>query len=674
MLLKKLLISFAVLCWLPGLKAQTGACTTLGQTPPTAFPVCGNDTFTQSSVNLCSGQVIPVPCSSTTVYSDINPYWYKFTCYSAGTLSFTITPNNLGDDYDWQIFDITGHDPSDVFNNAGLFVVGNWAGTYGVTGTSSTATSKIQCASTPGDGTPTFSKEPNLILGHTYLLMVSHYTNTQSGYSLSFKGGTASITDTTAPALVSARASCDDSKITIQLKKKMQCSTVAADGSDFNLNSPSVSITAASGNSCAASFDMDSVTLVLSAPLPVGNYAVTMRDGTDNNTLLDNCNTPIPVGASVPFAIIPQAPTPMDSLTTPGCAANTLQLVFSKQILCSSIAPDGSDFTLSGPSPVTIAGAAGNCQAGGQSSIINVQLSGQIVTGGTYQISLKSGDDGNTIIDECGQETPAGATLSFITKDTVSAAFSDKVLYGCIQDTISFSVPSKNGVDQWQWIFDDGDTSLLQNPEETYAVFNQKTVQLIVSNGFCSDTSTTKITLDNAINASFEAPNLLCPKDQALFKNNSTGNISSWLWEFGDGATSADQDPTGHLYPLTGIEKVYRVLLIVQNALGCSDTAAEPVDVLKSCYIAVPSAFTPNGDGVNDYLYPLNAYNADNLDFKVYNRYGQLVFETRDWTLKWDGRLGGHPQPAGSYVWTLQYTDRDTRKSFVLKGVSILIR
>ncbi len=304
-----------------------------------------------------------------------------------------------------------------------------------------------------------------------------------------------------------------------------------------------------------------------------------------------------------------------------------------------------------------------------------MQLSGPIVTGGTYQITLQTGDDGNTIIDECGQQTPAGASLSFITKDTVSAAFSDQILYGCVRDTISFSAPSKNGVDQWQWIFDDGDTSTLQNPEETYTVFNQKTVQLIVSNGFCSDTSTAKILLDNAINASFEAPNLLCPKDQALFKNNSTGNIISWLWEFGDGATSADQEPTGHLFPLTGIEKVYRVLLIVQNALGCSDTAADPVDVLKSCYIAVPSAFTPNGDGVNDYLYPLNAYNADNLDFKVYNRYGQLVFETRDWDLEMGcGRLGGQPQPAGSYVWTLQYTDRDTGKTLVLKGVSILIR
>ncbi len=115
-------------------------------------------------------------------------------------------------------------------------------------------------------------------------------------------------------------------------------------------------------------------------------------------------------------------------------------------------------------------------------------------------------------------------------------------------------------------------------------------------------------------------------------------------------------------------------MLIVQNKPGCRDTAVQQVDVLRSCYIAVPSAFTPNGDGVNDYLYPLNAYKADDLDFRVFNRSGQLVFETKEWTGKWDGRVGGQPLPPGTFVWTLQYTDRDTKKKFFLKGTTILIR
>ena len=98
------------------------------------------------------------------------------------------------------------------------------------------------------------------------------------------------------------------------------------------------------------------------------------------------------------------------------------------------------------------------------------------------------------------------------------------------------------------------------------------------------------------------------------------------------------------------------------------------IKVLYNCYIAVPSAFTPNGDGLNDYLYPLNAYKADNLEFRVFNRWGQLVFETKDWTKKWDGKITGNPQAPGTYVWMLRYINRDTGKLFSEKGTTVLIR
>src|ERR1700759_3750867 len=88
-------------------------CTTLGQTPLTGFPVCGSSVFKQSSVPPCFNGTIPTPCPANgNVYQDLNPYWYKFTCFGAGTLKLTITPNNLGDDYDWQLFDVTGQNPN----------------------------------------------------------------------------------------------------------------------------------------------------------------------------------------------------------------------------------------------------------------------------------------------------------------------------------------------------------------------------------------------------------------------------------------------------------------------------------------------------------------------------------------------------------------------------------
>ena len=120
-------------------------------------------------------------------------------------------------------------------------------------------------------------------------------------------------------------------------------------------------------------------------------------------------------------------------------------------------------------------------------------------------------------------------------------------------------------------------------------------------------------------------------------------------------------------------DDTYVVRLAIADTSGCTDTAYHFVKVLDNCYIAVPTAFTPNGDGLNDYLYPLNAYKATNLSFKVFNRAGQLAYETKDWSVKWDGNIKGTKQASGVYVWMLDYNDA-TGKKISLKGTTLLIR
>ncbi len=678
MLILLLLVIPGPSTWLK-LRGQTGptACSTLGQTPPTAFPVCGTAEFKQAMVPACGGNKIPVPCNDGATYTDINPFWYKFTCFAGGTLGFVIAPNTITDDYDWQIFDVTGHDPNDVYTQSSLFVSGNWSSNSGSTGASNNNNNygSINCA---GPTYPNMNSMPTLIQGHNYLLLVSHFTNdNQSGYSLTFAGGTASITDIIPPALNAVQPVCDGHTIRVVLNKKMKCSSLDADGTDFTLAPlPSgLQITGASATSCSSGFDFDTLTLALNGPLPAGNYTLTAANGTDGNTVLDNCGNQIPVGQSLSFTMIVPQPTPLDSITPVSCAPNQLRLVFRKGIQCSSIAADGSDFTVTGTSPVAITGVSTSCDAGGLTNIILLNLSAPIRTAGNFVVTLQPRSTGNTLLDECGLRSPT-SSIGFSTKDTVSAkAFLDPILYGCKNDTVVYSYPAQNGVNQWVWVFDNTDTSRLQDPpQHIYSASGTHTVKLFVSNGVCSDATTASIVLDNAIKAAFEGPSILCPRDYASFKNNSTGFIDSWTWDFGDGTTSNLQTPADHLFPATGVETNYAVKLIAGNARGCHDTAIQKVDVLRSCYIAVPTAFTPNGDGLNDYLYPLNAFKADNLVFQVFNRQGQLVFESHDWTQKWDGRIQGHDAPTGTYAWYLQYTDHDSGRKFFQKGTSILIR
>ena len=652
--------------------ARSQNCTTIGQNPSTAFPVCGTDTFSQSIVPYCGGRLLPGQCKNDGI-ADLNPFWYKFTCFSAGTLGFLITPNDLSDDYDWELFDITGHNPNDIYTDPSLIVGCNWSGNVGLTGASAAGTSLYNCA---GPTYPTFSSRPALQLNHNYLLLISHFTTftpSQNGYKLSFGGGTASITDTITPDIVSASASCDATQIIIKLNKKMLCNSLDADGSDFVISPGGPAIVSASAMSCGGGFDMDTVILNMSGPLSPGNYTITLNNGSDANTLLDVCGRNITPGKNIPLVIPVLQPTPMDSLTKVGCSPQSLQLVFKNNIKCNSIAPDGSDFIITGPSPVSIISAQGNC-INGVSMQINLSLSGPIQTQGIYQVTLVKGNDGNTVIDDCGQETPVGSTLNFSTKDTVSADFSYTIFQSCTVDSVAFFHDGRNGVNQWQWTFDYSGSSNLRDPVAYFTTFGTKQIVLTVSNGVCSDTATKNINLDNTLTSAFETNNLLCPEDTATFINKSLGNITNYYWDFGDGTTSLSKDPGPHHYPILSEEKIYTVKLIIKNLAGCYDTAFNNVRVLKSCYIAVPNAFTPNGDNLNDFLYPVNAYKADNLEFSVYNRVGQRVFHTTDWTKKWDGTINGDPQDAGVYVWTLKYTNHDTGKKVFQKGSTVLIR
>ena len=669
MRVKSVIILTAFLFFVLLARAQT--CTTIGQNPSTAFPVCGTSVFSQTTVPNCGGKIVPGPCAAKDSVTDTNPFWYKFTCFSAGTLGFLIDPADQDDDYDWQLFDVTGHNPNDVYTDKSLLVSCNWSGNPGLTGSSSAGRSLYNCA---GFSYPTFSSMPSLKLNHDYLLLVSHFTKfrpSQKGYQLSFGGGTASITDTIPPALKSINSSCDATKIYIQLNKRMKCSSLAADGSDFVISSAVAKINSAVPF-CNA-FDMDSLELNLSGRLPIGDYIISVKNGTDGNTLLDNCGTNIPVGNSLPLSILPLAPTPMDSLIPVKCAPQSLQLIFRENILCNSVAPNGSDFIVTGPSPVNVINAVTDCVNDG-SKTITINLSAPIVNAGIYQIKLKTGDDGNTILDECSEQTPAGSSISFTVKDTVSADFTYQIDLGCRWDTIHFVHDGKNEVNQWFWQLYYNGTSTLQNPVTYFNSFGMKKIILTVSNGFCTDTISKQIFLDNELKAAFETSNILCPEDSAVFKNTSIGKIISYDWNFQNGNFSMDQNPFPQKYSIILTEKNYPVMLVVQNNLGCFDTVVNNIRVLKSCYIAVPNAFTPNGDGLNDFLYPVNAYKADNLEFKIYNRLGQLVFQTNDWTQKWDGTIKGEPQDAGIYVWTLKYILRDTGKSIFTKGSTVLIR
>jgi gliding motility-associated-like protein len=163
------------------------------------------------------------------------------------------------------------------------------------------------------------------------------------------------------------------------------------------------------------------------------------------------------------------------------------------------------------------------------------------------------------------------------------------------------------------------------------------------------------------------------------FTNNSVSNFPEdpdlhYLWSFGDGVTSTEKNPQ-HLFPQTG---TYRVLLTVYNNGGCMDTASVEITETIIPKLAVPDAFTPNGDGLNDHIAPI-AFGVTKIEFRIYNRWGQMVFQSNDPQITylmnkgWDGTFKGKPQEMDTYAYTLQAVFNDGTET-TKQGSITLIR
>ena len=129
---------------------------------------------------------------------------------------------------------------------------------------------------------------------------------------------------------------------------------------------------------------------------------------------------------------------------------------------------------------------------------------------------------------------------------------------------------------------------------------------------------------------------------------------------------AAAQNPVAVLYNDT------RFTLEVMDIAGCKGWDTVFIKVYAGPTYYVPTAFSPNGDGRNDIFRPIPSGIVKTNWFRVYNRFGNLLFETNEWLKGWDGRYRGRKQPIGAYVWVIQGVD-NKGKTIEKKGTVILV-
>jgi gliding motility-associated-like protein len=216
----------------------------------------------------------------------------------------------------------------------------------------------------------------------------------------------------------------------------------------------------------------------------------------------------------------------------------------------------------------------------------------------------------------------------------------------------------------WNWNFGDGSSnSPIKNPVHTYTTAGVYNVVLTaISNNSCAATISKTVTINPQPIAQFGMTNdPTIALEPVYFSDFSapTGSITTWLWSFGDEGSGTGSSPT-HVYQNSG---VYVITLTVFDNNGCSDTVSKSIDV--QILPQVPTAFTPNKDNNNDLLF-VKGGPFEKITFRVYNNWGELLFETNDQKIGWDGTKNGKDQPVGVYVWTLfvdMYNNRQVKKN-----------
>jgi gliding motility-associated-like protein len=354
---------------------------------------------------------------------------------------------------------------------------------------------------------------------------------------------------------------------------------------------------------------------------------------------------------------------------------------------------DGVSFTPSSTNTYTVTGTDVNGCTGTDQVIVTVNPIPVVSAGNDLSICEGSGmtltgSGANTYSWDNGVQNgvtfnPSVGTTTYTVTGTTSAnctgtdqvnitvnalpivSFDSDVTQGCLPLQVSLTNSSSNS-SECVWTLSDG-TVLLGCGSVSHWFTSSGCFDVTLSitdNNGCvsSSTSNDLVCVEAPPVASFEpSANEVATYDTEIFFDNTTYGASTYEWVFGDpeGSNYSTEEDPSHTYPNIGGE--YDVLLTAYSPLGCTDTAWAKIIVKEDLVFYVPNTFTPDNDGYNEEFKPVftAGFNPYEYDFFIFNRWGQIVFESHNSEVGWNGSYGSNQEiklvQDGTYTWLIRY-------------------
>jgi gliding motility-associated-like protein len=704
--------------WAPGagLSGTTGAIVTANPTSTTTYTITGTSTagctgtttvlvtvnpnpvisVNPSNPSICLGSNVVLTASGANTYT-----WAPGTGLS-GTTGAVVTANPTTT----TTYTVTGTSIAGCTGTTTVTVSINPNLTVNITPTSAAICNGFSVVLTASGGN-TYTWAPGTGLSGTTGAVVtanptSTTTYTVTGTDLNGCSGTSSVmvTVNSNPGITlgpAAPAICNGASTTLS----------AAGASNYDW-APATGLSAVTGTSVTAN------------PTSTTTYTVT---GTDGNGCTGTATITLTVNPNPVIVINPVNPTICtggDTLLTASGADNyswapATGLSATTGVSVTANPTVTTTYTVTG---TTIAGCTGTTTVTvtlnpalsvnitsndqticlGQNTIITGSASGG--SGGPYTYSWDNGIGVSappitvsptttttynvTVTDNCGS-MPATDNITITVSPNPTVSFTASPLAGCSPLDVNFISNCSPAIQTYQWSFDDpssgsSNSSNAANPSHQFIPSGSYDITLTVTTvDGCSGT----ITVNNMITVAPKPTADFTPLPSSTTMDNPTisfidnsSNASSWNWVFGDPAsggsnTSTEQSPS-HTYSNQG---TYVIWLTVESIGGCSDSISKEITIRDDYTFYAPDAFTPDGDGINDFFIPIGInLDINNFEMHIYNRWGEEIYRTKDMSKPWDGTVknSGVMATPGVFVWMVKMNDNKGKSHIVYGKVTLL--